>query len=71
VGGVEEVTVELKLGRQARDEVWGSVKGVADDGMAEGLCVDADLVGAAGLDADFDEREGTIGSGETFEDVEV
>ncbi len=49
----------------------GSVEGVADDGVAEGLHVDADLVGAAGLDADLDEGEGTIGSSETFEDVDV
>ena len=51
--------------------MWGAVERVADDGVAEGLGVDADLVGAAGFDADFDEGEGTIRSGETFEDVEV
>ena len=49
----------------------GAVEGVADDGVAEGLGVDANLVGAAGFDAHFDEGEGTIRSGETFEDVEV
>ena len=71
MSGVEEVTVELELGRKAGDEVRGAVEGVADDGVAEGLRVDTDLVSAAGLDADFDERERTIGSGETFENVEV
>ena len=40
----------------------GAVEGVADDGMAEGLHVDADLVGAAGLDADLDQGEGAVGS---------
>ena len=49
----------------------GAVESVADDGVAEGLGVNADLVGAAGFDADLDEGEGTIGGGETFENVEV
>ncbi len=39
----------------------GSVECVADDRVAEGLHVDADLVGAAGLDADLDEGEGAVG----------
>ena len=56
---------------EAGDGVGGAVEGVADDGVAEGLGVDADLVGAAGFDADFDEGEGAIGGGETFENVEV
>ena len=75
MGGVEEVAVKLEAGCEAWDEVRGAVEGVAGDGVAEGLGVDADLVGAAGFDADFDEGEGTIGSGEmgvySFEDVEV
>ena len=71
VGGVEEVAGELEVGWEVGDEVRGAVEGVADDGVAEGLRVDADLVSAASLDADFDERERTIGSGETFENVEV
>jgi hypothetical protein len=51
--------------------VWGPVERVADDGVAEGLGVDTDLVGATGFDSDFDESERAIRSGETFEDVEV
>jgi hypothetical protein len=70
-GGVEEVAGELEAGWEAEDDVWGSVEGVADDGVTEGLGVDADLVGAAGFDADFDEREGTVRGGEAFEYVEV
>jgi hypothetical protein len=69
--GVEEVAIELEVGLEVGDEVGSTVEGVADDGMAEGLRVNADLVGAAGLDADFGEGEGTIRSGETFEDMEV
>ena len=71
VGGVEEVAGELQVGSEGGDEVRGSVEGVADDGVAEGLGVDADLVGAAGFDADFDEGEGAVGAGDAFEDVEV
>ena len=70
-GGVEEVAVELALSREVRDGVRGAVEGIADDGMAEGLGVDADLMGAAGFDADFDEGEGAVGSGKAFEHVEV
>ena len=47
--------------REAGDDVWGSVERVADDGMTQRLGVDADLVGAAGLDADLDEGEGPYG----------
>jgi hypothetical protein len=71
VGGVEEVAGELQVGGEAGDEVRGAVEGVADDGVAEGLGVDADLMGAAGFDANFDESEGAIRSSETFEYVEV
>ena len=72
MGGVEEVAVEVELpGVEAGDEVGGAVEGVADDGVAEGLHVDADLVGAAGFDADFDEGEGAVGSGDAFEDFDV
>jgi hypothetical protein len=71
VGGVEEVAVELEVGCEVGDEVRGAVEGVAYDGVAEGLGVDADLVGAAGFDADFDEGEGTVGATDAFEDVEV
>jgi hypothetical protein len=39
--------------------------------MAEGLGVDANLVSAAGFDADFDEGEGAIGGDEAFENMEV
>src|SRR6266566_4500636 len=48
-----------------------AVERVANDGMAEGLGVDADLVGAAGFDADLDEREGAVGAGDPFKDMEV
>ena len=51
--------------------VRGAVESVADDGMAEGLKVDADLVGAAGLDANFDQRKGPVGGGDAFEDLDV
>jgi hypothetical protein len=69
--GVEEVSLEVEGGGEAGDEVGCAVEGVADDGMAEGLGVDADLVGAAGLDVDLDEGEGAEGSGETLDDMEV
>src|SRR5205823_6242872 len=71
VGGVKEVTSELELGGEARNEVRRAIEGVADNGVAEGLSMDADLVSAAGFDADFDKGEGAIRSNETFEDVEV
>ncbi len=80
-GGVEEVAVEFEVGfergvgfgggGEEGDSVRGSVEVVADDGVAEGLHVDADLMGAAGLDADLDEGEGAVGGGETLEDVDV
>jgi hypothetical protein len=71
VGGVEEVAGELEVGGETGNEVRSAVEGVTDDRMAEGLGVDADLMGAAGFDANFDEGEGAVGSGETFEYVEV
>jgi hypothetical protein len=71
MGCVEEVAIELEVVGEAGDEVGCAVESVADDRMAEGLGVDADLVSAASLDADLDEGEGTIGSGKTFESVEV
>ena len=61
--GVEEVSLEVESRIEAGDGVRGAVERVADNGMAEGLGMDADLMGAAGLDADLDEGEGTIGSG--------
>ena len=71
VGGVEEVSGELEVGREVGDDVRGAVEGVADDGVAEGLGVDADLMGAAGFDADFHEGEGAVGAGDPFNDVEM
>ena len=71
MSGVEEVSVELEVRCETGNDVGGSVERVADDRVAEGLGVDADLVGAAGFDSDFDEGERTIRSGETFENVEV
>ena len=71
MGGVGEVAVELEFGGKIGDEVWSAVKRVADDGVTEGLGVDSDLMGASGFDAHLDKGEGTIGSSETFEDVEV
>jgi hypothetical protein len=43
--------------------MWGAIEDIADDGVAEGLEVDADLVGAAGLDGDLDEGEVTVAGG--------
>jgi hypothetical protein len=71
VGGVEEVAGELEVRCEVGDDVRGAVEGVADDGVAEGLGVDANLVGAAGFYADFDEGEEAVGAGDPFEDVEV
>ena len=55
--GVEEVAIEReRCVRVCRvgDVVGRAVEVVAYDGVAEGLQVDADLVGAAGLDLDLD-----------------
>ena len=52
------------------DAVGGAVEVVADDGVAQGLDVDADLMGAAGLDSDFDEGEGAVGGVDSLEDVD-
>jgi hypothetical protein len=71
MGGVKEVAVELEVFREVWNDVGRAIEGVADDGLAEGLGMDANLMGAAGFDADFGEGEGTIRSSETFEDVEV
>ncbi len=78
---MEEIAVELEVGFEGGvvfggggeegDSVGCSVEVVADDGVAEGLHVDADLMGAAGLDADLDEGEGAVGGGEALEDVDV
>ena len=62
---MKEVSVEfewLGVAGRANDD-GGLRRGVADDGVAEGLHVDADLVGAAGLDADLDQGEGAVGRG--------
>jgi hypothetical protein len=71
VARVEEVSGELEVRWEVWDGVRGAVERVADDGVAEGLGVDADLMGAAGFDADFDEGEGSVGAGDAFENVEV
>ena len=71
MGCVEEVSVELELRGKAGNEVRGAVESVADDRVAKGLGVDADLVGAAGFDAVFDQGEGAIGCCQALEDVEV
>jgi hypothetical protein len=68
MGGVEEVAFEVEVAREVGDDVGGAVEGVADDGVAEGLHVDADLVGAAGFDADLDEGEGAVGADDALED---
>ena len=70
-GGVEEVAVKVELRREAGDDVRGAVECVADDGVAEGLHVYANLMGTAGFDADFDEGEGAVGAGDSLEDVDV
>lgn len=77
LGGVEEVAVEgedvgafwrvgggLKLGYAA----CGAVEGVADDRVVDGGHVDADLMGAAGFDADLDEGEFAEAGLYAFED---
>jgi hypothetical protein len=71
MGGVKKVAVEPEVFLEVWNDVGRAVEGVANDGLAEGLGVDADLVGAPSLDTDFGKGEGTIRSGETFEDVEV
>jgi hypothetical protein len=71
MGGVEEVSLEVESGVEAGNGVGCSVECVSDDWVAEGLGVDSDLMGAAGLDADFDEGEGAVWSGEALEEVEV
>jgi hypothetical protein len=43
--------------------VGGAVENVADDGVTDGLEVNADLVGASGLDGDLDEGEVTVAGG--------
>jgi hypothetical protein len=68
---MEEVAVELQVGREIGDEVRSPVKRVADDRMAEGLRVNPDLMGAACFNADLNEGKGTIPSCETFEHMEV
>ena len=70
-GGVKEVSVEREGVLFLADDVGGSVEGVADDRMTEGLEVDANLMGAAGLDADFDEGEGAVRGGKAFEDFDM
>ena len=78
----QEVALELEHGVFLR-AVWdlerpGSEnpvrarrRGVADDGMAERLHVDANLVGAAGLDPHLDQGEGAEGGGQALEDGDV
>ena len=60
---VEEVSLEIEGGVEAGDGVGSAVERVADDGMAEGLGMDTDLVRAAGFDSNFDYGEGAVGSG--------
>src|SRR5579871_6372585 len=70
-GGVKEVSVEREGVFFLADDVGGSVEGVADDWMAEGLEVDANLMGAAGLDADLDEGERAVRGGKAFDDFDM
>ena len=70
-GGVEEVAVELEFGGETGDDVRCAVERVADYGVAESLGVDADLMGAAGFDADFDEGEGAVRGCQALKYVEV
>src|SRR5690349_8045111 len=39
------------------DVMWRSIEAVANDRVSEGLEMDTNLVGATGLDANFDEGE--------------
>ena len=62
-GSVEKVTVEGDGKRRFKGVlklVPGAVEVVAHDRMAEGLKVDANLVGTAGLDVDLNQCEGAI-----------
>jgi hypothetical protein len=68
---VEEVAVKLGVWGEAGNNVGGPVERVHNNGMAEGLSVYANLMSTTGFDADFDESEGTIPSGETFDRMEV
>jgi hypothetical protein len=53
--GVEEVAaIAGEAGEVFEGEAGGAVEGVADEGMADGGEVDTDLMGAAGVEADFE-----------------
>jgi len=68
MGCVEEVAVERF---EAGDGVRRSVERIADDWVAKCLHVHTNLVGTASLDADFDQREGAVSSGDALDDLDV
>lgn len=55
--GVEEVAIERDGRWRMSDVVRRSIEAVANDRVSEGLKMDANLVGATGLDANFDQGE--------------
>ena len=70
-GRREENFAPIEFRGKTGNDVRRSVKGIADHRVAEGLHMDADLVGAAGFNSDLDEREDTIGRLDTFQYFDV
>ena len=67
--GVEEVAVECDCFCAFRFEfACCAVEGVSDDRVTDRREVDSDLVGASGVDADFEEREFSVSGVELFFD---
>src|SRR5215472_17024564 len=68
-GRMQEVSRQRKRGWRREFSAWagglqfarGTIERVANYGVAEGQHVNADLVSAAGVDSDFDQRELTVG----------
>jgi hypothetical protein len=71
MSGVEEVSLEIQLSGKARDNVGCAVECVANDGVPERLHVDANLVGATGFDANLDEGERAVRTGDALENSGV
>ena len=71
VGGVKKISVQIEFRGETRDDMGRSVEGIADDGVAEGLHMDTDLMGAAGFNADLDECKGAIRRLDTLKHFDV
>lgn len=71
MGSVKKVSVQIEFRGETGNNVGSSVEGIADDGVAKGLHVDANLMGAAGFDADLDEREDSVGRLNALEYLDV